>query len=62
MKSVFTLIQEPLTVIIEEDRVRGFKVLQTLHAMRCWPLWIRLTIMGAALGVAYLCQNPLERN
>ena len=38
------------------------KVLQVLRAMRCWPLWIRLTIMGAALSAAYLCQNPLERN
>ena len=37
-------------------------MLQDLRAIQCWPLWIRLALTGVALGVAYLCQIPLERD
>jgi two-component system, sensor histidine kinase PdtaS len=37
-------------------------VLQDLRAIQCWPLWIRLTITGLALGVAFFFQIPLERD
>jgi two-component system, sensor histidine kinase PdtaS len=37
-------------------------VLQELRTIQCWPLWIRLTITGMALGAAYVFQIPLERD
>jgi two-component system, sensor histidine kinase PdtaS len=37
-------------------------VLQDLRTIQCWPLWIRLALTGVALGVAYLCQIPLDRD
>ena len=35
---------------------------QNLRAIQCWPLWIRLALVGVALGAAYLFQIPLERD
>jgi hypothetical protein len=35
-------------------------VLQNFRALQCWPLWIRLTLICAGLGAAYLLQIPLE--
>ena len=35
---------------------------QDLRAVQCWPLWIRLALVGVALGAAYLFQIPLERD
>jgi len=37
-------------------------VLQDLRAIQRWPLWIRLTITGLALGAAFFFQIPLERD
>jgi two-component system, sensor histidine kinase PdtaS len=37
-------------------------VLQDLRAVQCWPLWVRLALMGVALGAAYVFQIPLERD
>jgi two-component system, sensor histidine kinase PdtaS len=33
-----------------------------LREIQCWPLWIRLTITGLALGAAYLFQIPVEQD
>src|SRR5262249_61512819 len=30
--------------------------------MQCWPLWVRLALMGVALGAAYMFHIPLERD
>ena len=35
---------------------------QNLRTIQCWPLWIRLALVGVALGAAYLFQIPLERD
>jgi PAS domain S-box-containing protein len=33
-----------------------------LRIIQCWPLWVRLALVGVALGAAYLLQIPLERD
>jgi two-component sensor histidine kinase len=38
------------------------RVLKALKLTQRWPLWIRLTVTGLAVGAAYLFQIPLERN
>jgi PAS domain S-box-containing protein len=47
--------------IVQEARGGDHPVLQD-RAIRGWPLLIRLTLLGVALGGAYLCQIPLERD
>lgn len=37
-------------------------VLQDLRSIQSWPLWIRVPLMGVALGGAFLFQIPLERD
>jgi two-component system, sensor histidine kinase PdtaS len=43
-------------------RQRVVRLPRDLRGIQCWPLWIRLAIMGLALGAAFLFQIPLERD